>query len=369
MDPSKIVKKGVKSITQIPKFIYTNVKSASKKSADITFIGEKKLDYTYTQVYEYDYDFLKIHEETPNFEVFKKLEEDKVYWINFHGLHDVKIFEDLAKVFNFDGITIRHIVDTTQRPKVEEYDNYLFFTIKSMLERVEDEIDIEQLSFIMGRNYIISFQEKVGDHFEHIRKRIRERLGLVRKKKSDFLLYLLLDAILDNYFETFDLLVEDVAELEREVLKDPKQVTLLKIEAKKKAVASIKKSLAPLKEALENILNDKLTFIARENMKYYRDLRNNCSNAIEEFESLNQALEGLTNIYFSSISHKMNEIMKVLTLVSTVFIPLSFIAGIYGMNFEYIPELHIRNGYFMVLGLMGLICGLMVWFFYRKRWL
>ena len=369
MKASKLVQEGVKTITQLPKFLYTNLKSASKKSADITFIGEKKTEKTSLQVFEYDEQELKIFDELESFDNFKKRDSNKVYWLNFHGLHDVKIFEELGLALKFDRITIRHIVDTTQRPKVEEYENYLFFTIKSMLERVEDEIDIEQLSFILGKEYLVSFQEKHGDHFEHIRKRIKEKLGLVRKKKGDFLLYLLLDAILDNYFETFDLISEDVVDLEKETLNNPDQKTLLKIESKKKAVATIKKSLIPMREALVRILNEKTTFIEDENMKYYNDLKNTCSSAIEEFDGLNQTLEGLTNIYFSSISHKMNEIVKVLTLVSTIFIPLTFIAGIYGMNFDNMPELHYNNGYFVILAVMLVIVMGMVVYFKRKRWL
>lgn len=367
--PEKLIKSGIKSVARLNRRLYSGIKSASKQSAEITFIGEKKQEEVKAQLFEYDPHTVDEETDFNDFDHLKKLEKGKVYWVNFHGIHEVKIFEELAKVLSFDRLTIRHVVDTTQRPKVEEQENYLFFTIKSILERVEDEIEIEQLSFILGKGYLISFQEKRGDHFGHIRTRIKENLGLVRKKGSDFLLYLLLDAILDNYFETIDALNEDLVDLEKETLKTPAQTTLLKLESKKKVGGIIKKSLVPLREALINILNDKTSFIEKGNMKYFRDLKNNCSRAIEEIESFNQSLESLTNIYFSSLSHKMNEIMKVLTLVATIFIPLTFIVGVYGMNFDYMPELHFRYAYFIVWGIMIAVFIAMMAYFKSKKWL
>lgn len=369
ISPDKLLKSGIRSITRLNRKLYSGIKSASKRNADITFIGEKKQEQVKAQLFEYDQHALLEIRDLPDFEKLKAPEENKVYWVNFHGIHEVRIFEGLAKVLRLDRITIRHVVDTTQRPKVEEHENYLFFTIKSILERIEDEIEIEQLSFVLGKSYLVSFQEKKGDHFEHIRHRIRDNLGLVRKKSSDFLLYLLLDAILDNYFETIDALNEDLEALEKETLKDPTQNTLIKLEDKKKTGSVIKKSLVPLRDAIVNILNDKTRFIDKNNMKYFRDLKNNCMRAIEEIESFNQSLDSLTNIYFSSLSQKMNEIMKVLTLVATVFIPLTFIAGIYGMNFDYMPELHYRYGYFVVWGVMVVLFIAMLIYFKRKKWL
>jgi magnesium transporter len=230
-------------------------------------------------------------------------------------------------------------------------------------------LKVEQLSFVMGKNFIVSFQEEVGDHFEHIRNKMREDLGLVRKRDCDFLLFQLLDAILDNYFETIDFINSEVALIEKETLKNPKQSTLLLIEKNKKDVDKIKKSLSPFKEALTNILTDRTHFIEKKNRKYFRDLKNSCTSAIEEANATYAALESLTNIYFSTLSHKMNEIMKVLTTVATIFIPLTFIAGIYGMNFQYMPELQWRYGYFAIWGVMLLVFLGMLIYFKNKKWL
>jgi magnesium transporter len=216
---------------------------------------------------------------------------------------------------------------------------------------------------------VVSFQEEVGDHFDHIRNKMRENLGLIRKRECDFLLFQLLDAVLDNYFETIDYVNHEVALIEKETLSNPKQSTLLLIEKNKKDVDKIKKSLSPFKEALTNILKDRTHFINKGNRKYYRDLKNSCFNAIEESNATYAALESLTNIYFSTLSNKMNEIMKVLTTVATIFIPLTFIAGIYGMNFENIPELKWHYGYFGIWGVMIVVFLGMMLYFKNKKWL
>jgi magnesium transporter len=221
----------------------------------------------------------------------------------------------------------------------------------------------------LGKNYVLSFQEEVGDHFDHIRNKLREDLGLIRKRECDFLLFQLLDAILDNYFETLDLINHEVTLVEKETLLNPKQSTLLLIEKNKKDVDKIKKSLSPFKEALTNIMKDRTHFIDKKNRKYFRDLKNSCTNAIEEANATYAALESLTNIYFSSLSQKMNETMKVLTTVATIFIPLTFIAGIYGMNFENMPELKWKYGYYFIWGIMLSVLGVMIVYFRRKKWL
>jgi magnesium transporter len=198
---------------------------------------------------------------------------------------------------------------------------------------------------------------------------MRDNLGLVRKRECDFLLFQLLDAILDNYFETLESINHEIAFIERQTLTNPKQSTLLLIEKNKKDVSKIKKSLAPFKEALTNILQDRTHFLNKGNRKYFRDLTNSCSNAIEEANATYSALESLTNIYFSSLSQKMNETMKVLTTVATIFIPLTFIAGVYGMNFENMPELKWEYGYFGVWGIMIVVLIGMIYYFKKKKWL
>jgi magnesium transporter len=375
-NPDEVLKKSFRSLTNITGSItginfnfYSQLKSQAKGKSELTFIGEKKMEEVKLQLFVYDEETC---EETNNIEDYKLIDTSdpaKHYWLNLHGIHDVNLIERIGEALGIERLTTRQVIDTTQRPKVDDYDEYVYFSIKSVLKDDELRLKVEQLSFVMGKNFIVSFQEEVGDHFEHIRNKMREDLGLVRKRDCDFLLFQLLDAILDNYFETIDFINSEVALIEKETLKNPKQSTLLLIEKNKKDVDKIKKSLSPFKEALTNILSDRTHFIEKKNRKYFRDLKNSCTSAIEEANATYAALESLTNIYFSTLSHKMNEIMKVLTTVATIFIPLTFIAGIYGMNFQYMPELQWRYGYFAIWGVMLLVFLGMLIYFKNKKWL
>ena len=370
--PDKMIMAGLKSLGNLGEHFvtgaYSRQRSQAKGNSETVFIGKKKLEQVAFQLFEYDEH--SYEESAPeDFGFFDKLDPSKYYWLNFHGLHEVGLYQDLAKKILLDRLTVRQMLDTTQRPKVEEYERYLFFSVKSILHSEVDELNIEQISFVLSSNYVISFQEEVSDHFDHIRNKIRDKLGLIRSKQSDYLLVQLLDAVLDNYFETIDTLNVKVAALEKICLKSPKQDTLLMLEKRKRETQVIKKSLMPFKEALTHILNDRGAFIRKENKKYFRDLLNNSSSAMEEIDATSKSLESLTNIYFASLSHKMNEAMKVLTTVATIFIPLTFIVGVYGMNFENMPELEYRYGYFVTWGVMGIIVILMLVFFRRKNWL
>ncbi|MEQ9286209.1 MAG: magnesium/cobalt transporter CorA [Cyclobacteriaceae bacterium] len=367
--PDKVLLSGLKILGDFSMNLYSGQKSMSKGTGQITFIGKKKVEKVESQLYTYNKEDIQSTQNIEDFAFFSELETQKVYWLNFHGLHEVGLIEDIGKVLNLNRITTRQILDTTLRPKVDEYDHYVFFSVKSVLQDELEELKIEQLSFVLGKNYVVSFQEERGDHFDHIRNKMVENLGLIRRKGADFLAFQLLDAILDNYFETIEAINEDVRKLEKIVLKDPTQKSLIQLEHMKQLAEMVKKSLNPFKDSLKVITNRETVFIHKENVKYFQDLGSSCTSAIEEIDSTIKSLEGLTNIYFSSLSQKMNETMKVLTTVATVFIPLTFIAGIYGMNFENMPELRYQNGYFMALGAMGVVFVGMLVYFKRKKWL
>ncbi|MFY0600096.1 MAG: magnesium/cobalt transporter CorA [Cyclobacteriaceae bacterium] len=367
--PDRIFLSGLKTLGDLSMGLYPQEKSIAKSSGEITFIGKQKVDKVEAQLYKYNEENINFSKEVSDFSFFTSLAKDQVYWLNFHGLHEIEPIQTLAETLSLDRITVRQTLDTTLRPKVEEYEHYLFFSVKSVLKDETGVLKIEQLSFVLGQNYVISFQEEAGDHFDHIRNKIDEKLGLIRKKGADFLVFQLLDAILDNYFETIENINTELKLLEKVVLTNPKQDTLIQLEQTKQTAEMIKKSLNPFKESLRGILNRKIQFISEDNTKYYQDLMSNCHGAIEEIEATSRSLEGLTNIYFSSLSQKMNETMKVLTTVATIFIPLTFIAGIYGMNFENMPELKNPNGYYYTWGFMGLVFIGMIVYFRRKNWL
>ncbi|MBP9885897.1 MAG: magnesium/cobalt transporter CorA [Leptospiraceae bacterium] len=375
-NPDEVLLRSLRSLTEITGSItgidfnfYSKLKSEAKGKSEYTFIGEKKVEEVKLQLFTYNEEICIETENNTDYKLIDKNNLSNNYWLNLHGIHEVNLIETISNTLGMENLTVRQIVDTTQRPKMEDYDDYIFFSIKSISKDDFDRLYIEQLSFVLGKNYLVSFQEEVGDHFNHIRQRMRDNLGLVRKKECDFLLFQLLDAILDNYFETLESINHEVAFIEKQTLTNPKQSTLLLIEKNKKDVSKIKKSLAPFKEALTNILQDRTHFLNKGNRKYFRDLSNSCSNAIEEANATYAALESLTNIYFSSLSQKMNETMKVLTTVATIFIPLTFIAGVYGMNFENMPELKWEYGYFGVWGIMIVILVAMIYYFKRKDWL
>lgn len=375
-NPDELLMRSFRSLTEITGSItgidfnsYSKLKSEAKGKTEFTFIGEKKVEEVKLQLFTYNENKCTESFDNTDYNLINKNDETNNFWLNLHGIHDVKFIEAIGNTLGMESLTVRQVVDTTQRPKMEDYDDYIFFSIKSISKDDFEQVYIEQLSFVLGKNYLVSFQEEVGDHFNHIRQRMRDNLGLVRKRECDFLLFQLLDAILDNYFETLESINHEVALLEKQTLTNPKQSTLLLIEKNKKDVSKIKKSLTPFKEAIIKILQDRTHFISNSNQKYFRDLSNSCSNAIEEANATYSALESLTNIYFSSLSQKMNETMKVLTTVATVFIPLTFIAGIYGMNFEYMPELKWQYGYQTVWGVMISILIGMIYYFKKKNWL
>ena len=368
--PDKLIFQGIKSLTNSLDFgFYADQKTEAKANAEITFIGEKKMEKVQSQLYDYNKGEVSVKEDVNSYEFLKKHEKGKTYWLNFHGIHDVEIIQNIGDVIDLDRLTIRQILDTTQRPKVEEYHNHLFFSVKSILKGEQGRLKMEHLSFILGSDYLVSFQEEISDHFEGIRNKLMEGLGFVRMKKSDYLLGQLLDAILDNYFETIDQINHEISFIEKEVIKNPDKSTLILLETHKYSAQVIKKALRPFKEALINIMSGHANLISNENMKYYKDLGNSSTAAMEEIDATLKTLDGLANIYFASQSQKMNETMKVLTTVATVFIPLTFIAGIYGMNFENMPELKNPNGYFYTLGSMGIIFVGMLIYFKIKKWI
>jgi magnesium transporter len=238
-----------------------------------------------------------------------------------------------------------------------------------MLPKSGDQLETEQISFILGKNYVISFQEKISDHFEHIRERIREYKGISRERGSDFLLYLLLESIVDNYSETIETMEKKINRtLKQYELIDPGPEAINNIESFKEELFKIKTSIIPLKDSISLLENDITDFIVKKNQKYYFDIKDHCLYLIDADNALIQKLESGINLFFSYQGHRMNQVMKTLTVVATIFIPLTFIAGIYGMNFQYIPELTWQWGYFAFWGLIVILFAGMAIYFKMNKW-
>lgn len=289
-------------------------------------------------------------------------------WLNLYGISDVDLVAKLCRQRNIDNIVIQDILDLNQRPKFQEFENYAFLTIKTTVPGATT-LSVEQISFLFTETYLISFQKKRADYFEHIRHRIRESKGIIRHRGPDFLLYALLEAILDNYFKSLDHINKQVNELDLANVKaDPSPAVLQEIEAHRAFVMLLKKAILPVKEFASKVERRQTNFIQEENLKYFYEIKDLCLTLLDNCDTLYTGLESSKNLFFSIQGHKMNQVMKTLTIVATIFIPLTFVAGIYGMNFTYMPELDWPYGYAAIWGVMLLIFGGMVTYFKRKGW-
>ncbi len=300
-------------------------------------------------------------------ELCKKLQPSQVNWVNVDGLGNLEIIEKLQAHFGLHVLLIDDVLND-QRPKSEEYEDYLFFTLK-MLYRIDNTgIDYEQISFVLGKDFLISFQEKEGDLFDGFRERIRLDQGKVRKKQSDYLLYRLIDIIVDNYYNVLDRIGDLIEETEDDAYENPSNQSFYKIQSLKKEVIFLRKALYPLREALSKVVKGESEFIKEENLPYFADVYDHVAHLIDSLETYKDLTSSLLDIHINAMNTRMNEVMKVLTVISTIFMPLTFIVGVYGMNFEFLPELHWRWGYYIVWAVMLTIVVAMLLFFKRKKW-
>lgn len=302
---------------------------------------------------------------------YEKLPADEVHWLNFHRIQKKELITQFFKNQNFDQLVLEDVYARMKRPKLEEYDDYLFFSLRSVLppESNNAPLEQEQLSFILGENYLVSLQEKSSDFFQGVRDRIELKKGTIRDKGADFLLFRLLDATIDNYYKVVEYVHERSRLLEPRIIDDPDSELLKEIEMQKRKLLVMRKIVGPLKDitlSLEKVENN---LLSKQNLHYYVDLKDSCLAILDDIDSTISLLDGLTNLYYAVQGQKMNETMKVLTVISAIFIPLTFLAGIYGMNFHNIPELRSPYGYFILLGAMVIITILMIIYFKRKGWL
>ena len=330
---------------------------------------------TSCQVYKYDNDFFLVTKNSPEYFakefVSTEIQKDQVIWLNFHDISDRLSIEKLGESLSIDKLSIEDIFKEKHRPKLEEYPNYLFFSIRSALpdEKNIFILEQEQISFILGEHYLISFQAKKSDHFTDVRMRIEKKRGKIRVKGPDFLLFRMLEAIIDNYFEVLEHITDTIEDLELRMLNNTTSDTLKMIELQKRKLNELRKIVIPLKEATSQLEKSQSPLIDAANHYYFTDLRENCLSVLDEIDSNKQILDGMNNLYYAIQGQRMNEIMKLLTIISAIFIPLTFIAGIYGMNFKNIPELETQNGYFITIGVMLLIAILSIFYFKKRGWL
>lgn len=337
----------------------------------LVFTGTKKLESVKINLISYN------AEEFEEFEIgsLKDLsihlaQKKRIIWVDIIGLHDEQLLEEIGAMFELHRLTLEDILNVEQRPKIEIFDDYLFTELQMVqCEGVNSQIEAEQISLILKGNVLISFQEKPGDVFSFVRARISTGKGTIRKREADYLLYSLMDSIVDHYFLVLETVSEKIEVIEALAMNEPDTSVLQKIYLERQQILALRRSVYPLREVISSFEKNADQFITRETKPFIRDLYDNTIQVIETMEVFRDMSSGVLDLYMNSLSNRMNNVMKVLTIISTIFIPLSFVAGVYGMNFENMPELHWEYGYFYVLGGMFIAGIAMFGYFIRKKWI
>ncbi|MDR2010588.1 MAG: magnesium/cobalt transporter CorA [Bacteroidales bacterium] len=293
---------------------------------------------------------------------------DNIYWININGLHETNIIESIGNIFSINALTLEDILNLQQRPKTEIFGDYIYITLK-MLTYNGDSIDNEQISIVLGKNYVITFQEKPGDIFDPLRLRIQSQSGKIRSSGSDYLAYALIDIVVDNYFVLLEKLNSEIEVFEENLIYSFEKETLTQIYRLKRENLVMRNSIWPVRELISQLERSESDLLNDRIQIYFRDLYDHTIQVIDTAEVSREILSGLIDLYLSGISNKTNEVMKVLTIISTIFIPLTFIVGLYGMNFKFMPELSWKWGYIAVWAIMLLITFFMIIYIKRKKWL
>jgi len=349
------------------------MKKSSNKSGlppgSLIHIGEKKTDKSTITIFDYDKDTLEEKTIENISECVNLKKSPTVSWINVTGLHDVSVIEKIGQIFEIHPLVLEDILYTDQRPKYDEFDTYIFIVLKMLrYDEKTEQIITEQISVILTENYVISFQEMEGDVFNPIRDRIRGGKGRIRKMGTDYLTYSLIDAIVDNYFIILEKVGEKIEELEEEVISNPRPEIVQTIHKLKREMLFLRKSVWPLREVINNLQKNESKLIKKTTIIFLRDIYDHTIQVMDTVETYRDMISGLLDIYMSSISNKMNEVMKVLTIFAAIFIPLTFIAGIYGMNFEYMPELSIPWAYPLVWAIFIGVGLTLFGYFKHKKW-
>ncbi len=350
------------------------LKRVSKKAGlppgTLVHIGERKVKKVKITLIDYDETQFQEREVKTVEECFPFKDTPTVTWINIDGIHDVEFIEKLGTHFDLHPLILEDIVNTEQRTKMEDMGNYIFIVLKIPdYDKEKDEISSEQASLVLGPNFVISFHESERDTLNPVRERISKGKGRIRKTGADYLTYAIIDCIVDNYFAILEKLGEVIEDVEKDLVKTPATETLQSIHKLKEETILLRKATWPLREIASGLEKAETPLIHKPTRIYLRDVYDHTIQVIDSVESHRDIVSGMLDIYLSSVSNRMNEVMKVLTIFASIFIPLTFVAGVYGMNFVFMPELNWRWGYPIVLIIMVLAAGSMLAYFRRKKWL
>jgi magnesium transporter len=351
------------------RFLKKISKTSGLPPGALVHVGERKIEKTRIRVIDYDEAAIEEREPDAIDECFPYRDTPTVTWINIDGLHEVDVIQKIGDKFGLHPLVLEDIVNTGQRPKMEDFEDNLFVVVK-MLTYDDEEglVKSEQFSLVLGPHYVISFQEKVGDVFEQVRERLRKAKGRIRKTGPDYLLYALIDAIVDNYFVVLEKIAEEIESLEDRIMLDPTTDLLQTIHYVKRELIFLRKSVWPLREAISALERGDSSLVQEKTALYLRDVYDHTIQVVDTIETFRDMVSGMLDVYLSSVSNRMNEVMKVLTIIATIFIPITFLAGIYGMNFKNMPELEWAWGYPLVWCIILVVALIMVLYFRKKRW-
>ncbi len=343
---------------------------AGEPPGTVTYVGEERTGSPSITVIDYDADSIRETVVENVEEAFPYRDEQSVMWINVDGVHEPDPIQQIGEHFGIHALIQEDIANTEQRPKIEDFEDHVFVALKMLTYNEEERlIKAEHVSLVIGSNVVVSFQETSGDVFDPVRERIRNGRGRIRYNGPDFLAYALIDAIVDNYFDILEQVGEDMEQIEDDLMVASDPDTLKQIHQLKQEMLYLRRSVWPLREVVNTLERGDLPVVADDTRQYFRDVYDHTIQVIDILETYRDMLSSMTDLYLSVASNRMNEVMKVLTVTATIFIPLTFIAGVYGMNFEYMPELTIWWAYPAVLGVMGVIAITMIGYFRHRGWL
>jgi magnesium transporter len=353
----------------VVRLIHRSAETIGLAPGTATYLGEPSDQPLRVTVLDYDErSFTERVLDRPE-ESFAFRDSPSVSWINVDGLHDVAAIEAIAGHFGLHPLVVEDVLHTGQRSKAEDYDDTLFIVLRMLSYNESTQtVDDEQVSLVLGKRYVLSLQQRVGDVFDGVRERIRNSKGRIRRAGADYLAYSLVDAVVDQYFVVLERLGEQVEVLGEEVSEHADRRKLEEIRRLKRELLFLRKSIWPLREVLSRIQRGESPLFDAHTLIYLRDVYDHTIQVIDTVETYRDMMAGLLDVFMTSVSNRMNEVMKVLTIIATIFIPLSFVAGLYGMNFKYMPELSWRYGYFGALGVMAAVAGGMLVYFKRKGW-
>ena len=352
------------------RYLKTSKDEIGRSPQELIFRGKKKID----EVLLRSIGFNEIRVEENVIQSARDIKEQSidnvVTWINIDGLHDLQVIQEIGKTLDLGQLLLADVLETNARPKIHEYEKWIFLSLKMVqYNEKKEHFSVENLSIIFNDSTLISFQEKKGDVFEPVRDRIRNHKRTLRDSKTDYLAFALLDTVIDHYLYVLSLFGEKIESFEDVILEKPDKNVIEQINLFKKELNYIRKGMKPAREMILALSKIESDFIHKKNDVHFKELVNNINQASDTLDSYRELLSDQLNIYHMIISSKLNDTMKFLTIFSVIFIPLTFIAGIYGTNFEFLPELRFKYGYFIMLGVMVFITILMLFYFKRKKWL